>query len=213
MLLHNSGDYMRHLTGETQIPYCLQESMADNLADFVVSRCRFSDDTCAYMLCLMEDSYCREFAQLLAKGFGSPLEDADFVDDFAVSMLTPERSEEKVQEEQNGAAFWDEYFAKSEKTCAADLWVHNYFWYLSTLGRFYEIPEIFDEYMGEGAFEQVCDDMSFYQTSVRNGTAPDLTRRQLYDVDDAAEQAKRHALDLVAQFAEIRTKEREKADS
>ena len=71
----------------------------------------------------------------------------------------------------------------------------------------------FDEYMGEGAFEQVCDDMSFYQTSVRNGTAPDLTRRQLYDVDDAAEQAKRHALDLVAQFAEIRTKEREKADS
>lgn len=212
MLLHGSGDYVRHLTGETQIPSCLQESMADNLADFVVSRCRFSDDTCAFMLHRMEDGYCREFAQLLARGFGSPLEDADFVDDFAVSVPAPERSEEIAQEEQCGDAFWDEYFAKCEETCAANLWVHNYFWYFSVLGRFYEIPEIFDEYMGEGAFEQVCDDMSFYHASVRSGTAPDIAQRQLCDCDDGAEQAKKRALDTVARFADIRTKEREEGN-
>ena len=134
------------------------------------------------------------------------------MDDFTVSILSPERIEEKVQEGRHDTTFWDKYFAKSEETCAADLWVHNYFWYLSVLGRFYEIPEIFDEYMGADAFAQVCDGMSFYHASVRNGTAPDIAQRQLYDVDDAAEQAKRHALDIVAQFAEIRTKEQEQTD-
>ena len=209
MLLHGSGDYVRHLTGQTQIPNCLQESMADNLADFVVSRCRFSDDTCSFMLHRMEDSYCREFAGLLADGFGSPLEDGDFVDDFTISMLTPEKSDEIVPQEPCEEPFWDEYFTESEESCAADLWVHNYFWYLSALGRFYEIPEIFDAYMGDGAFEQVCDDMNFYHASVRNGDAPDIAQRRLCDCDDAAEQAKNRALDTVSRFALVRTKERE----
>lgn len=217
MLLHGSGDYVRHLTGETQIPYCLQESMADNLADFVVSRCRFSDDTCSYILNMMEDTYCREFAQLLAEGFGSPLEDAKFLDDFAIIRIPSEDSEEMPTEQSEETAseyavdadFWNTYFAQPEGTCPADLWVHNYFWYLSILGRFYEIPEIFDAYMGEGSFTQVRDDMDFYHTSIRNGTAASNVERMLSEetIDDAPEHAKQRAFDLIGQFVQLRARE------
>ena len=141
----------------------------------------------------------------MAAGFGSPLEEADFADDFVISVPAPECSEAQND------AFGDDYFAREEETCAADLWVHNYFWYLSILGRFYEVPEVFDAYMGEGAFARVCDDMNFYHTSVRDGTAPDVAQRQLWDCDDGAEQAKKRALQLVAEFAQIRTREREEA--
>lgn len=213
MLLHGSGDYVRHLTGETEIPSCLQESMADILADFVVSHCRFSDKTCTYMLHVMEDTYCREFAQLLAEGFGSPLEDAKFLDDFAITPIISEESAGEQSEETASECaaddFWNTYFSQPEETCPVDLWVHNYFWYLSVLGRFCEIPKIFDAYMGEGSFAQVRDDMDFYHASVRNGTAPDIAQRRLSEetIDDAPEEAKKRALDLVQRFADIRAKE------
>jgi len=220
MLLHGSGDYVRHLTGETQIPYCLQESMADNLADFVVSHCRFSDDTCSYILNMMEDTYCREFAQLLAEGFGSPLADAKFLDDFAVTPIpSEETSAEQSEETEAGcmidADFWNAYFAQPEGTCPVDFWVHNYFWYLSILGRFYEIPEIFDEYMGEGSFAQVRDDMDFYHTSIRNGTAASNVARMLSEetIDDAPEHAKQRAFDLIDQFVQLRAREREENEA
>lgn len=220
MLLHGSGDYVRHLTGETQIPYCLQESMADNLADFVVSHCRFSDDTCSYILNMMEDTYCREFAQLLAEGFGSPLADAKFLDDFAVTPIPSEETSAEQSEETEArcmidADFWNAYFAQPEGTCPADLWVHNYFWYLSILGRFYEIPEIFDEYMGEGSFTQVRDDMDFYHSSIRNGTATSNVERKLSEetIDDAPEQAKQRVFDLIGQFIQLRAQEREENEA
>lgn len=215
MLLHGSGDYVRHLTGETQIPYCLQESMADNLADFVVSHCRFPDDTCTYMLNMMEDTYCREFAQLLAEGFGSPLEDAKFLDDFTVACIPLEEPEETEVEDAEDATFWDAYFVQPEGTCPADLWVHNYFWYLSILGRFYEIPEIFDEYMGEGSFTQVRNDMDFYHASIRNGAAASNVERMLSKetIDDTPEQAKQRAFDLIGQFVQLRAREREEAEA
>ena len=215
MLLHGSGDYVHHLTGETQIPYCLQESMADNLADFVVSHCRFSDDTCSYILNMMEDTYCREFAQLLAEGFGSPLAGARFLDDFTVACIPLEEPEETEVEDAEDATFWDAYFVQPEGTCPADLWVHNYFWYLSILGRFYEIPEIFDEYMGEGSFTQVRDDMDFYHSSIRNGTATSNVERMLSEetIDDAPEQAKQRAFDLIGQFIQLRAQEREENEA
>ena len=80
--------------------------MADNMADFVVSHCRFADDTCTFMLHQMENSYCREFAQLLAEGFGSPLEEAAFLDDFSISIPDAEQQEEPDGAAQNEAAFW-----------------------------------------------------------------------------------------------------------
>lgn len=218
MLLHESGDYVRHVTGETQIPYCLQESMADNMADFVVSRCRFSDSTCTYMLNMMEDSYCREFAQLLAEGFGFPLKDAKFLDDFTITSLpsaecgetTEERIKETALEDTVDTDFWNAYFVQPENTCPADLFVHNHFWYLSILGRFFEIPEIFDTYMGAGAFIRVCDDMAFFLTSTRNGTAASNVERILSEetIDDDPERAKQHAFDLIGQFVQTRAKER-----
>lgn len=211
MLLYGSGDYVRHITGETQIPDCLQESMADNLADFVVSHCRFTDDTCTFMLHQMEDSYCREFAQLLAEGFGSPLEEAAFLDDFSISIPDAEQQEEPDGAAQNEAAFWTSYFSEAEGTCAADLWVHNYFWYLSILGRFCEIQKTFDEYMGEGTFNCVCSDMDFYHTGVRNGTAAGIAQRQLSDapICDEATEAKDRALERIRQFSDLRARERE----
>ena len=204
MLLRGTGDYVRYLTGEAEIPNCLEESMADNIADFVVSRCRFSDKTCSFMLHRMEDSYCREFAQLLAEGFGSPLEDAKFLDDFVVTDILPEETEAG-----DPADFWDAYFSVGEATCPVDLWVHNYFWYLSILGRFNEIPKVFDEYMGEGSFAQIRDDMNFYHASVRNGTGASNVERILSEemIDDGPAQAKQRAFDLLQRFAEIRRKE------
>ena len=211
MLLQGSSDYVRHISGEMRIPSALEESMADNMADFVVSHCRFADDTCTFMLQQMENSYCREFAQLLAEGFGSPLEEAAFLDDFSISIPDAEQQEEPDGAAQDEAAFWTSYFSEAEGTCAADLWVHNYFWYLSILGRFCEIRETFDEYMGEGTFNCVCSDMDFYHTGVRNGTAAGIAQRQLSDapICDEAAEAKDRALELIRQFSDLRARERE----
>lgn len=223
MLLHGSGDYVRHLSGETQIPNCLQESMADNLADFVVSHCRFPDDTCTYMLNMMEDTYCREFARFLAEGFGSPLENAKFLDDFLITPIPSEDVEETPAEQPEKAAseytvdadFWNNYFAQPEGTDLIDLWVHNYFWYLSILGRFYEIPKIFDAYMGEGSFAQVRDDMDFYHASIRNGTTASNVGRMLSEetIDDAPEHAKQRAFDLIGRFVHVRARERQETEA
>lgn len=215
MLLQGSCDYVRHISGETRIPATLEESMADNMADFVVSHCRFADDTCSLMLHQMGDSYCREFAQLLAEGFGSPLEEAAFLDDFSITVPDAAQLEEPDEAAQDEVAWWAAYFSEPEGTCAADLWVHNYFWYLSVLGRFSEIPEVFDAYMGEGAFEDVCADMNLYHSTVRNGMAETIAQRQLSDdpICDDATSAKDRAFDRIRKFSLIRTREREEQNA
>lgn len=211
MLLSGSGDYVNSMIDNAVIPKCLEESMADVMADFVVSHCRFAKDP-LLMLLREVDGYCSKFARLLASGFGLPLEEAEFFDDFSLERIEAEDAEPTESEEINSDAFWKTYFAPADASCPAELWIHNDFWYYSVLGKFNRIPEIFDAYMGEGAFETVCDKMDAYHCAVRDGVGANYVQRCLKDqkvFQDEAEQAKQHAFDLVQQFVDIRAKERE----
>lgn len=214
MLLSGSGDYVSTMVDNTIIPNCLQESMADNLADYVVAHCRFADENLLFWLHREVDGCCSEFAQLLAQGFGTPLEEAKFIDEFSLEPILPEDTESAESERSDDDAFWKAYFEPTDVSCPADLWIHNAFWYYSVLGKFDRITEIFDEYMGEGTFEQICDEMSFYHSTVRNGIAANIVQRRLGNgeqIQDEAELAKQRAFDLIQKFVDIRKKEREQS--
>lgn len=201
MLLSQSSDYANRFLSNREIPYCIQESMADRLARYIAGSMRFYDTGLDYIFRVVGNNYWQELSDLIAEGFGAPLEDAEYIDDFTLQTLTPpEKSASEASEED----FWKEYFLPEMVQTTVYRHVHNEFWYNSVLGGFYRIPEIYDDVMGKGSFDSLCDDLSLLQFSWKAGF-PEEKQAAIQSVKERSEEALR-------QFAAIQKEKRQKAE-
>lgn len=120
----------------------LEESIADNLAEYVVSRCRFSDEAGTYAQFAHEFSCRQGFASLLAAAFGDPLEECKYIDEATESPApTDGRFDSKPEED---------IFAINR------VFIRNKFWYCVVVNQFHWVVDAFNDTMGDGAWQELC---------------------------------------------------------
>ena len=154
-----------------------------------------------YMFRVVGNCYWQELSDLIAEGFGAPLENAKYIDDFTLQTLT---SQKELYADASEDVFWKDYFLPEMVQTTVYRYVHNEFWYTSALGAFYQIPEMYEEVMGTGSFDILCDDLSLLQFANKADISNE-NHAFIQSVKDRAEEALR-------QFAAIQKEKRQEAE-
>lgn len=166
----------------------MEESIADALAMYVVSRCRFSDKARTYAQLVPQWHHRQAFAHLLAAAFGDPLMKCKYIDEFS-ETFAPELSlearvtEEGIEEEAQG-------FGRSE--------IRNAFWYCVAVNRFHMIIDAYNDTMGKGSWRELCRHMDAVQYDIYYKGA----------VGETAKEHQRQAERLIREFVQLCTRER-----
>ena len=123
----------------------MEESIADNLAMYVISRCRFSDETGTYAQFAQEFTCRQRFALLMAAAFGDPLEECKYIDEVTeVPIQTEDCSDRNAGE--------DPYAINR-------VLIHNKFWYCVAVNQFHWVIDAYNDIMGDGAWRELCQHM------------------------------------------------------
>ena len=129
----------------------MEESIADTIAMYVVSRCRFSDEAGTYRRCINQWKSRQGFAPLLAAAYGDPLEACKYIDEFTEQLLS------KALREEDETGEPEEYVSFS---------IRNIFWYCVAINQFYLIVDAYNDIMGEGAWRELCRHMDAVQGDI-----------------------------------------------
>lgn len=134
----------------------MEESIADALAMYVVSRCRFSDRARTFAQLAFQWHHRQSFAHLLAAAFGDPLMECKYIDEFTETLAPELYQEDRVTEE--GIEEEAQEFAQSE--------IRNAFWYCVSINQFHMIIDAYNDTMGEGAWRELCRHMDAVQYDI-----------------------------------------------
>ena len=134
----------------------MEESIADALALYVVSRCRFSDREGTFAQLAFQWHHRQSFAHLLAEAFGDPLMECKYIDEFTETLAPELYQEARVTEE--GIEEEAQEFAQSE--------IRNIFWYCVAVNRFHMIIDAYNATMGKGSWRELCRHMDAVQYDI-----------------------------------------------
>ncbi len=134
----------------------MEESIADALAMYVVSRCRFSDTAGTYAQQVSQWHHRQAFAHLLAAAFGDPLMNCKYIDEFTKTVVPEQYQEARVTEE--GIEEDPQEFVRSE--------IRNVFWYCVVINQFHMIIDAYNDAMGKGAWRELCRHMDAVQYDI-----------------------------------------------
>lgn len=134
----------------------LEESIADNLAMYLVSRCRFPGDAGTHAQQVSQWQSRRTFAPLLAAAFGDPLTACRYIDEFRETML-PELSR---------PSWITKDGIEEEPQEFAEVYIRNVFWYCVATNQFHMIVNTYNDVMGEGAWRELCRHMDAVQADI-----------------------------------------------
>ena len=130
----------------------LEESIADNLAMYVVSRCRFSDEVGTYAQFAHEFSCRQGFASLMAAAFGDPLGECKYIDEATESPIPTEGCSASKTEEDT--------FAINR------VFIRNKFWYCIAVNQFHWVIDAYNDTMGDGTWRELCRHMDAVQNDI-----------------------------------------------
>lgn len=130
----------------------LEESIADNLAMYVISRCRFSDEAGTYAQFAQEFECRQGFASLLAAAFGDPLKECKYIDEVAEIPIEAEN-------------YSDSKTDKAPYTCNR-VFIRNKFWFCVAVNQFHWVIDAYNDIMGNGAWRKLCRHMDAVQNEI-----------------------------------------------
>lgn len=147
----------RHLPPEPEMfGEGIEESIADALAMYVVSRCRFSDKARTYAQLVSQWHHRQAFSHLLAAAFGDPLMKCKYIDEFTETVVPELYQEARVTEE--GIEEEAQGFVRTE--------IRNVFWYCVAVNRFHMIIDAYNDTMGKGSWRELCRHMDAVQYDI-----------------------------------------------
>jgi len=182
----------------------MEESVADNLARYVLSHCRFSDvprgkgGMTFAQIAAPDNGYTIQcdFADKMASAFGDPLQAAACIDDFTFKtyLVDPQAPLYQLLQDTKEPFYPDSRLdilsaEKSEGETCCTCSIHNEFWYAVAAGHFEFIIDDYNDTMGSPeAYRELCRDMDKYYNLMD------------YLPDEDAFAAKKRADDRIAEF-------------
>lgn len=134
----------------------MEESIADCLAQYVVSRCRFCDEVETYAKMISQWHHRQSFAPMLAAAFGDPLEKCRYIDEFSLIRIPSDPSASCAAEEET----------EDEPLELAYPSIRNEFWYGIAINQFHMVVDAYNEIMGEDAWRELCRHMDAVQQDI-----------------------------------------------
>lgn len=130
----------------------MEESIADNLAMYVMSRCQFSDETGTYARFAQEFSCRQGFASLLAAAFGDPLKECKYIDEVTEIPIEAENHSDSKTDK-------DPYAINR-------VFIRNKLWYCVAVNQFHWVIDAYNNTMGDGAWRELCQHMDAVQHDI-----------------------------------------------